>query len=154
MQRISVVAAALLLTACSGPTSRPLDLSETDIGTLAGCPVLPGVGSITVSRQDGPNFRVCRYQHTNTGRELFEVYVGEHPHNPDGLRYAGMTRTKGKDLVWFQTPSGGWGKPRIWHTYLPTGSPRGTVMVVTCTTNTQEQFQALAESSLTFSQVS
>ena len=134
----------LVLAACSEPTSSPINLSKTDIGTLVGCPVLPGVGSITVNRQDGPDFRVCKYVHAKTGGKLFEVYVGEHPNNPEGLRYAGTTHRNGKDLVWFQTPSGGWDKQRIWHTYLPTGSPRGTVMVVTCTTTTQEQFHALA----------
>jgi len=144
MRSISIVAMLLLLAACSEPTSRPIDLSKSGIGTLAGCPVLPGVGSITVSRQDGPDFRVCKYVHKKTGVKLFEVYVGENPNNPEGLRYAGTTRTNGHDLIWFRTPSSGWDKPRIWHTYLPTGSPRGTVMVVTCTTNTREQFQALA----------
>src|SRR5687768_9602695 len=138
------VAAILLLGACSDASSRPVDLSKTGIGTLAGCPVLPGVDTVKISRLDGPDFRDCKYTHTKAGKVLFEVYVGEHPHSPKGLSYGGTTRTNGKDLVWFNTPTGGWGTPRRWHTYLPTGSPRGTVMVVTFTTYAPDQLQTFA----------
>ena len=144
MKEFSVTGLFLLLAACSQSSSPPFDLSHTDRGVLAGCPVLPGVGSVAVTRRDGVDFRLCTYTDKNTGRALFDVYVGEHPPNPDGLRYAATTRTNDKDLVWFYTPTGGWGSPRSWYTYLPTGSPRGTVMVVSFTTHRRGQFEALS----------
>lgn len=97
-----------------------------------------------VIRRNGPDFRLCEYKHANTGKVLFEVYVGDHPGELKGLRYGGTTRANGKDLVWFNTPTGGWGKPRVWHTFLPTGSPRGTVMVVTLTTHAPGQLQVFS----------
>jgi hypothetical protein len=99
---------------------------------------------VAVTRQDGVDFRFCNYTHSKTGLLLFDVYVGEHPQSPDRLRYAATTRTNGRDLVWFYTSNGGWGSPRTWYTYLPTGSPRGTVMVVNFTTHRRGQFEALS----------
>jgi hypothetical protein len=144
MKKIGFAVGMLLLSTCAKAASHPVDLSKTDRGTLAGCPVLPGVDTIEIIQRDGPDFRVCTYEHRRTGRTLFEVYIGEHPNNPVGLRYGGTTRANGKDLVWFNTPTGGWGTPRIWHTYLATGSPRGTVMVVTFTTYAPDQLKTFA----------
>jgi hypothetical protein len=144
MKIFIAIGMALLLAACRSPVSQPADLSRTDIGILAGCPALPGVHSVEINRKDGIDFRFCKYTHKKTGKLLFDVYVGEHPHSPEGLKYGGTIRSNGKDLIWFNTPSGGWGKPRIWHTYLPTGSPRGTVMVVSFTTHRLGQLEVLA----------
>ena len=145
MTRIGATGLLLVLVACSQSPPPPVDLSHTDRGVLAGCPVLPGVDSVAVTRQDGVDFRLCKYTHTQTGRVLFDVYVGEHPQSHDRLRYAATTRANGKDLIWFYTPTGGWGRPRTWYTYLPTGSPRGTVMVVNFTTHRRGQFEAVSD---------
>ena len=144
MKEFSATGLFLLLAACSQSPSPPFDLSHTDRGVLAGCPVLPGVDSVAVTRRDGVDFRLCKYMDKSTGRDLFDVYVGEHPQDPDRLQYAATTRTNRKDLVWFYTSTGGWGSPRSWYTYLPTGSPRGTVMVVSFTTHRRGQFEAIS----------
>ena len=136
MKGIAAISLVLSLVACSQDTSEPFDISKEGIGKLPGCPTLPGVGSVRITAKDGPDFRFCKATHAKTGKPLFEVYVGEHPPNPErGLRYGGTTAADRKTLVWFTTPTGGWGTPRIWYTYLPTGSPRGTVMVVTIVTH-------------------
>ena len=135
MKSIAAVALGLSLVACSQTTPEPFDFSKAGKGVLPGCPVLPGVDTVRITGEDGPDFRFCKATHTKTGKVLFEVYVGEHPANPEqGLRYGGTTAAHGKTLIWFNTPTGGWGTPRIWRTYLPTGSPRCTVMVVTLVT--------------------
>ncbi|MGH8027941.1 MAG: hypothetical protein ACREO0_14570 [Pseudoxanthomonas sp.] len=101
------------------------------------------MNSVSITQNDGVDFRFCKYISKETGQSLFDVYVGEHPQNPEGLKYAGTTRTNGKDFVWFSTPNGGWSNPRIWYTYIPTGSPRGTVMVINFTTRSPEQRESL-----------
>jgi hypothetical protein len=143
MRQIFAIGILLLLTACDS-SPKPVDLSTAGVGVLAGCPILPGANTVTVTQSDGVDFHFCKYTDKKTGRLLFTVYVGEHPEDPSlGLRYAGATRENGKDFVWFTTPSGGWGKPRTWYTFIPTGSPRGTVMVVTFTSRTPDEQEAL-----------
>ena len=135
MKGIVAFVVGLFLAACNR-APEPFNFSKEGIGVLPGCPALPGVDSVRITGEDGPDFRFCKATHVKTGKVLFEVYVGEHPANPErGLRYGGTTAAHGKTLIWFNTPTGGWGAPRIWHTYLPTGSPRGTVMVVTLVTH-------------------
>jgi len=136
--------ALLTLAGCGGSASTGVDLSRAEISVLAGCPVLPGADAVTVARRNGVDFRLCRYTHKKTEKVLFDVYVGEHPQAPEGLRYGGTTRTDGRDLVWFHSAAGGRGGARVWYTYLPTGSPRGTVMVVDFTTRHRGEFEAMA----------
>ena len=146
MRHISVALVASCLVSCSPTAQQPFDFSKADIGVQPGCPTLPGVRNVTISKRSGIDFHICEAIHSPTGKPVFEVYVGEHPPSPDsGLKYGGTTTSNGKTLVWFNTrTTGGWGSPRIWHTYLPTGSPRGTVMVVTLITRSPGELDRIA----------
>jgi hypothetical protein len=144
MRQIITIAIAVLLAACD-PQPAPVDLSQAGIGVLAGCPILPGTDTVEITQRDGVDFRFCKYTAKSSGKLLFNVYVGEHPEDPEsGLRFAGTTRANDKDIVWFSTPRRGRNTPRVWYTYLATGSPRGTVMVVTFASRTPEEMEALA----------
>lgn len=146
MRVLAVVLLVLLLASCKPAAPQPFEFTEAGIGVLPGCPALPGVENVVISGESGVDFRVCKATHAPTGKVLFEVYVGEHPGTPEsGLKYGGVTTVNGKALIWFNTRTeGGWGSPRIWHTYLPTGSPRGTVMVVTLVTHSPGELDRVA----------
>lgn len=149
LDRMRVLAAALLaplLVSCEPAAPQPFDFAEADIGLLPGCPALPGVENVVISGESGVDFRTCKATHVPTGTVLFDIYVGEHSGTPDsGIKYGGATTVNGKTLIWFNPHTGGgWGSPRIWHTYLPTGSPRGTVMVVTLVTHSPGELERIS----------
>lgn len=144
MKIIVTVFLAALLSSCNPETPQRFDFTKADIGTLPGCPTLPDVDNMVITGESGVDFRSCKAIHAPSGKVLFEIYVGEHPYTPDGgLKFGGTTTVNGKTLIWFNTAHDA-GSPRIWHTYLPTGSPRGTVMVATFPTNSPSQLDNIA----------
>ena len=134
--RTVVVPAGLMavtfLAACGSPSTGSSKLGFDPSKPAPACPTLPGVSNVRISGQPGPDFWTCSAIHTPSGKQLFHVYVGNHPNPPKpGFRYGATTGTGDKTLVWFVTPTGGWDKPRFWQTFIPTGDDRLSIMVVT-----------------------
>lgn len=124
-----VVAIGLLL--CSALVLAQRLAPGPPTGRTPGCPVLPGVTNVRITGDAGPDFRICTATHRGSGKTLFNVYVGNHPPRfAPGTRYGGVSAARGTALVWFFTPTGGWDKPRVWQTFLPTGDERLSIMVV------------------------
>ena len=125
---------AIFFLLCSVAALAQHRIPDPPSGPTPACPILPGVTNVQITGDPGPDFWTCTATHLSSGKKLFDVYVGNHPPRfTSGSRYGGSSFARGRALVWFVTPTGGWDKPRIWQTFLPTGDERLSIMVVSFT---------------------
>ena len=120
------------LAACGSPATGSYGLPFDPSKPAPACPTLPGVDNVRISGKPGPDFWTCVATHVPSGKPLFHIYVGNHPADSGpGFQYGGTTGHGNKTVVWFVTPTGGWDKPRLWQTFVPTGDFRLSILVVT-----------------------
>ena len=55
MKSIAASVIGLSLAACGQTTSEPFGFSKEGIGVLPGCPALPGVDTVRITSDDGPD---------------------------------------------------------------------------------------------------
>ena len=131
MRHILAIALLAGLSFTPAPANAQSKIVNVPIGPTPACPALPGVTNVIISGVPGPDFWSCTATHVQSGRRLFDIYVGNHPARPGpGYRFAGYTYFGDKSLVWFAQPTGDRSSPVTWQTYLPTGDLRMSVMVV------------------------
>jgi hypothetical protein len=129
-KRIAILM-ALSMLGCNAGEQKSASNDGSRSSSAFQCPRLPGNLAITISGEQGVDFLSCLAKSDRTGKALFDVYIGNFPDVPEGLRYAGTTSTAHGNLVWFRPPSSN--KPwdaKQWITFIPTGDETMSIMMV------------------------
>jgi hypothetical protein len=131
MKKAIATLMTLFMLGCNAQHEKiPVDDEDPGSSSVR-CPSLPSNLGITIKGEQGVDFLSCLATSDETGKALFDIYVGNFPDVPDGLRYAGATSTAHGNLAWFLVP--GRSKPweaKQWITFIPTGDESMSIMMV------------------------